>query len=140
MDVSADQKARLGRYAIARRDDLGATQQEIANRAGVSTNTVRRIEAAAASPAPASSTTSRITAKTLRSLSRALRWEERSAERILAGGEPIELAIPALDERTWTDSRGRVWKELAERGSRLTPRQEQAITDAISRLLDGHDT
>jgi len=68
-----------------RRDQIGMTQQQVAENAAVSTMTVRNLEAARAyTRLPPS----------LGAVERALGWEHGSAQAVLAGGEPTLVRQP----------------------------------------------
>ncbi len=71
--------ARLGRYVIARRDQLDMNQLEVSNAGGPSNSTLTGIENGIATA---------VASSTLRKLDLALRWERGSARDVLSGGEP----------------------------------------------------
>jgi transcriptional regulator with XRE-family HTH domain len=74
---------RLGRAVYTRRRQLGLSQQELAEAAGVSQTTIRNIEAG------------RVGARrgpSVPLVERALGWKAGSGEDVLAGGEPTVLA------------------------------------------------
>lgn len=79
MAVTQDAIDRLGRYVLARREDLGLSQEDIAAAGGPSTTTLSKLELGK-SKEPI--------ARTLRLLDKALFWEPGSAENVLRGGEP----------------------------------------------------
>lgn len=83
-----------------RRDELGMTQQQVAEDAEVSTMTVRNLEAGRAyTRLPPS----------LSSVERALGWQHGSARAILAGGEPTliqEAAEPTATDEPATPGAG----------------------------------
>lgn len=91
--------ARLGRAVRARREALGLRQGD----GGVSPATWRKVERAVDPPfLPA----------TLRRIERALGWEPGSADRVLAGGDPIPT--PANDTER-IDQLIEAFDELSER-------------------------
>lgn len=70
---------RLGRYVLARRESLGLTQGQVAERGGPSDTTLTKIENGTG-PLPSK--------VTLKRLDKALEWEPGGAHQILEGGEP----------------------------------------------------
>lgn len=100
---------RLGAYVVARRVELGyRSQQALDDVSGVSYRTISRLENG-----------SKVGKGTVRALERALRWQIGSAERILAGGEPVEMA-GAAEVPADADSR-------ATRASILSATPEQLV-------------
>lgn len=80
----------LGWWMDERRGELALTWQQVAEEAGVSTETLYRI---------ADGRQMRTTTK--KGVERALRWQRGSVDRILAGGKPVPLpdeASPSTDD------------------------------------------
>jgi DNA-binding XRE family transcriptional regulator len=77
MKLEGDRK-RLASEIVARRNELGLNQAELAARAGLSATTLRSLESGARTGRRES----------LRKLEPALGWQEGSAKAILAGGKP----------------------------------------------------
>lgn len=73
--------ARLGQTVKKRRESLGLTQAEVADRGGPSDTTLGGLE---------SGTASAVSLATLRKLDRALEWSEGSAKTVLDGGDALE--------------------------------------------------
>ena len=87
MDIDPEARERLAAQMEARALDLGLTWREIAARARLSYEIVRRLRTSATSIRPL----------TLRKLDAGLDWESGSAERILNGGKPADrLAAPSF--------------------------------------------
>lgn len=81
---------RLGRRIKAERGRKGfATAADLARAAGVSVRTVETVESGTHSGRPRETTLAKI--------ERALGWREGSAERVVAGGRPIDAADPLLE-------------------------------------------
>lgn len=87
---------RLARYVRERREELGMTQEGVANRGGPSTATLRLIEGASlTTPRP----------KSLRQLEIALYWGPGSALAVYRGGEPVILERDPLGDLTPEEAR-----------------------------------
>ena len=82
MDIDPEARERLAAKMEARALDLGLNWREVALRAGLSYEIVRRLRTSSTSVRPL----------TLRKVDAGLGWEPGSIERILNGGEPVPLA------------------------------------------------
>lgn len=123
------QRSLLAEAIRARQRKLRLTQKELADASGLSQAVVNRlVNERATSVAEA----------TLDGLDRGLQWGAGSLESIMNGGGALPVEAPVLEERTWRDEQGHVWREIAERGTHLTPEQQRVVTEAISRMLDGY--
>lgn len=71
-------RQRLARLMDERRSDLGLTWNEVADKAGITREGLRRMRTG----------TGHIRSLTKRGIERALQWTSGSVDRILAGGEP----------------------------------------------------
>jgi transcriptional regulator with XRE-family HTH domain len=79
-------RERVARYAVARRGALGLTQEQLAERAGVTVKTVYNLESGGRWPQ----------ARTRGAIEGALRWRAGDLVRIGEGGEPVP--VPAVAE------------------------------------------
>ena len=122
---------RLGRAVYARRRQIGLSQQELADSAGVSQTTVRNIEAG------------RVGARrgpSVPLIERALGWKPGSGEEILAGGEPTPLVgEPAA--AGYVSSRSRTPIDLGqvpleELRAELDRRIEALVREAVANNSD----
>jgi transcriptional regulator with XRE-family HTH domain len=77
-------RARVARYVIARRGEVGLTQQGLAGRAGVDIKTIYNLESGERWPQ----------AKTRGALEAALSWYPGDLQRIAEGGEPVVYERP----------------------------------------------
>ncbi|WP_158079238.1 helix-turn-helix domain-containing protein [Actinomadura sp. CNU-125] len=78
---------RVARYVIARRGQLGVSQRELADRAGLNPKTVFDVEQGKRSTTP----------KTHQKLEPALGWERGDLARIAEGGYPVTGPLPGDD-------------------------------------------
>ncbi|WP_207842574.1 helix-turn-helix domain-containing protein [Williamsia soli] len=86
--------AKLGEAVAARRRELNMSQIDVWQNGGPSNSTLTGIENGAAET---------VGAVTQRKLDRALRWEEGSAQRVLAGGTPTPLSTRVLGGEVTSD-------------------------------------
>ena len=152
--VTVTDWTRLARAARVRRKALGLTQREVADRAGVNVMTIRNLEGLR--------TFARMPA-TIGKVETALGWAFGSAERIIAGGEPMlrdepaATVPPAVDEpafvrelRQWPGLSPALREELItaylqSRRERLEAAEAAAerlvrrLADAASRRPDDED-
>lgn len=105
---------RLGNAIRYRREALGLTQ----NAGGVSPATWRKMETGKAPPYRSSS---------VAAVCRVLRWTPDSFDRVLRGGEPVELSPPPGATPEQSDMERRIASLEAELGS---------VKDAMSALTD----
>jgi transcriptional regulator with XRE-family HTH domain len=103
-------RARVARYVIARRGELGLTQQGLAGRAGVDIKTIYNLESGERWPQ----------AKTRGALEAALSWYPGDLQRIAHGGEPVVYERPSSRRelladhiRTRMDQLRLTWADVA---------------------------
>ena len=92
--------AHLGSRVRQRRLELGLTQREASQAAGVSDSTWLAVESG-----------TKVSDRTLAGVERAMRWQAGSADDVAAGGEPTETAGP---DRTIEERLAVIEAELAE--------------------------
>ncbi|TDB85272.1 XRE family transcriptional regulator [Actinomadura sp. KC216] len=83
-------RERVAKYAVARRGSLGLTQEQLAERAGVTVKTVYNLEAGERWPQ----------ARTRGAIEDALRWRAGDLARIAEGREPLGGQDPAGADET----------------------------------------
>lgn len=101
---------RLAEYVRERRTELGITQEDVRHAGGPSTATMRLIEGALQEAYQPS---------ILARLERALRWQPRSVQRILGGGEPAPLDEAAPQPPAIPRSDSGAYAEIDEIGAML---------------------
>jgi transcriptional regulator with XRE-family HTH domain len=104
---------RLGRWIATERVRKGfATAGELAEASGLSDRTVEILEAGSHTGQPRDTTLAKI--------EQALGWEPGSADRILAGGQPTDVADPLLARvlAAWPHLTGEQQVRLAEAAER----------------------
>ncbi|RFS81730.1 helix-turn-helix domain-containing protein [Actinomadura spongiicola] len=72
-------RERVAKYAVARRGSLGLTQEQVAERAGVTVKTIYNLESGERWPQ----------ARTRAAVEEALRWRPGDLARVGEGGEPL---------------------------------------------------
>ena len=82
LQVMSTEGERLGRYVLARRDELDLTQIEVWHAGGPSNTSLTKIEGGLLES---------LSRATARKLDRGLQWEPGSAKVIWAGGEPTKV-------------------------------------------------
>jgi len=87
MSRQEDRSRRLARYVAARRDQLGLSQEALADQAGLNHKTVHTVESGKHWPV----------ARTRRALEPALGWVEGDIDRIADGGFPVTGPLPEDD-------------------------------------------
>ncbi|MFF2852596.1 helix-turn-helix domain-containing protein [Streptomyces sp. NPDC058001] len=99
MDRDRDRWARLGRAFAEAREAIGLSQDQVAERIGVTRTTVQTIERGHVGGKPPIKVTG-----TMRSYARLVGWTEDSITRVLGGGEPerVPTAPSAAPEREVT--------------------------------------
>jgi transcriptional regulator with XRE-family HTH domain len=83
-------RERVAKYVVARRGSLGMTQEQLAERAGVTVKTVYNLESAGRWPQ----------ARTRGAIEKALGWRSGDLTRVGEGGEPVPQAAseePGMD-------------------------------------------
>ncbi|GAA2085190.1 hypothetical protein GCM10009780_25020 [Actinomadura alba] len=113
IDAMSRDRTRVARYVIARRGEVGLTQQGLADRAGVDIKTIYNLESGERWPQ----------AKTRGALEAVLSWYPGDLQRIAEGGEPVVYERPPSRRelladyiRTRMDQLRLTWADVARDG------------------------
>ncbi|MFT4199823.1 helix-turn-helix domain-containing protein [Gordonia sp. (in: high G+C Gram-positive bacteria)] len=136
---------RFGRIVYERRNELGLSQEQVADRGGPSDTTMGKIENFEWAPGDRK--------VTLKKLDKGLDWEPGSAEATLAGGDPtpLNVVVQPPPAAAHAEALSPTVRAFAERGAaaeaqmifnvidddpRLTPRAKAQLTTAVASHLD----